>query len=284
MLSTRSPSGGLADTVRIMSTLRRRIVVGGHSLRLHESGAVGRPESRTYLLVHGIGMSHRYLTPLHDALPQDARIISVDLPGFGGLPRPAEDLDVPAMGGLIGELMAMLDITRCVLIGHSMGAQWAIEAARSEPSRLVGVVLIGPVVDDRHRSLGAQSRALAVDTLGESPAANAVVFTDYLRCGVPWYLTQARHMVAYRTEDGIAAVTAPILIIRGSDDPVAGPEWCRRLQSLASDSTLVEPEGQHNVQYSAPRDVAAAIERHAAAVSAGPSAPRQVIGGSSSTS
>lgn len=284
MLSTRSLQESTTDSVTPMSTLRRRIVVGGHSVRLHESGAAEGSGALTYLLVHGIGMSHRYLSPLHDALPDDAHIVSIDLPGFGGLPKPKDDLDVPAMGGLIGELMAVLGITRCVLIGHSMGVQWAIEAARSQPARVECVVLIGPVVDDRHRSLGAQSRALAVDTLGESPAANAVVFTDYLRCGIPWYLTQARHMVAYPTEDGILGVSAPVLIVRGSDDPVAGPEWCRRLRSLASDGSLVELKGQHNVQYSAPDDVAAAIERHSAVGVTTASIARRRDGSATSTS
>lgn len=275
MLSTRYRRFSSAVIVALMTTLRRRIVLSGHAVRLHESGAVGDPNALTYLLVHGIGMSHRYLTPLHDALPEGARIVSVDLPGFGGLPKPAHDLDVPEMGHLIGELLAVLGITRCVLVGHSMGVQWAIEAARAEPARVVGVVLIGPVVDDEHRSLAAQSRALAVDTFGESAAANAVVLTDYIRSGIRWYLTQARHMVAYETEDAILSIRVPTLIIRGGDDPVAGADWCRRLRAASLDATLVEiADQQHNVQYSAPRDVAAAIERHVAFIGAEAAVPR----------
>ena len=42
------------------------------------------PEPRPYVLVHGIGASHRYLTPLHADLARSADVYSIDLPGFGG--------------------------------------------------------------------------------------------------------------------------------------------------------------------------------------------------------
>ena len=106
-------------------------------------------------------------------------MISIDLPGFAGLPQPERDLEVEDMGRLLAELVAVLALGRVVYVGHSMGAQWVLEAARARPEPVEGVVLIGAVVDERHRTLGAQARALVVDTLGETPAANAVVLVDY---------------------------------------------------------------------------------------------------------
>lgn len=268
-----------------MPPVRRRIVLDGHALRLHESGAAADADADTYLLVHGIGMSHRYLAPLHEALAEHARVLSVDLPGFGGMPKPSEDLDVPAMGRLVAELLAVLDITRCILVGHSMGVQWVIEAALAQPARVSGIVVIGPVVDDAHRTLLAQTRALAVDTLGESPAANLAVFTDYLRCGPRWYLRQARHMVGYRTEERLSIVRVPVLVIRGGDDPVAGAAWCRRLRASALTGSFVEIDSQqHNVQYSAPREVAEAIRHHVAAGGSEAAVPYDTRGGVASTS
>ncbi|WP_199484450.1 alpha/beta fold hydrolase, partial [Microbacterium sp. C448] len=116
-----------------------------------------------------------------------------------------------------------------VLVGHSMGAQWVVELARQRPDLAASVVLIGPVADDEHRTIRAQSLALALDTLGEPPVVNAIVFAEYIRCGMPWYLTQLRHMMAYPIEDGVADLVVPVLIVRGGNDPVAGLEWCRRL-------------------------------------------------------
>lgn len=247
----------------MMRPHRRRIVIDGRSFRLIESARPASATAPTVVLVHGIGMSHRYLTRLHEVLAVSTRVVSIDLPGFGGLPKPGEDLDVPGMAKLLGGALATLADDEIVLVGHSMGAQWALEAARQRPELIRSVVAIGPVTDDRHRTLGAQARALGMDTLGESPSINAVVFSDYVRCGVPWYLQQLRHMLAYATEEKVHGLSVPLLVIRGGDDPVAGRGWCRRLRDSAPQARLVEVPGhRHVVQQSAPRTVAAAILFH----------------------
>src|SRR4051794_8431531 len=48
----------------------------------------------TFVLVHGLGMSHRYLARLHASLARAGTVHSVDLPGFGGLRRPRRALPV----------------------------------------------------------------------------------------------------------------------------------------------------------------------------------------------
>ncbi len=217
------------------------------------------------VLVHGIGMSHRYLSRLHDVLAASTRVVSVDLPGFGGLPKPPRDIDVMEMGRALADVVATLEERRVVLVGHSMGAQWVVEAAAHRPEPITAVVLIGPVADERHRTLMAQARGLAVDTFGETPAINTIVLTDYLRCGIPWYLRQLRHMLSYPTEKRLRRLTVPVLVMRGGSDPVAGRDWCRRLRDAARVSRFVEIPGQHHVaQQSAPRAVADAILFHVA--------------------
>jgi len=223
------------------------------------------------VLVHGIGMSHRYLARLHDVLGEDRAVFSIDLPGFARLPTPDFDVDVTAMSQALGEVIESLGLGPVVLVGHSMGAQWVVEAALQRPDLVAHVVAIGPVTDDEHRSLGAQAIALARDTLGETPVINAIVFTDYLRCGLPWYLTQARHMVAYPIEDRVAGLRRGLLIIRGEHDPIAGVEWCRRLRERAPSAALVTIPGRYHVaQFSSPRAVADAIDFHTATVASVP--------------
>ncbi|MGV2904063.1 alpha/beta fold hydrolase [Microbacterium sp. AGC62] len=243
-----------------MCPSRRRIVTDGMTFGLWDSPRPPGAESPTIALVHGIGMSHRYLSRLHDVLADLTRVVSVDLPGFAGLPRPSGNPDVVRMGRALAEVIAALGEDRIIVVGHSMGVQWAAEAALHRPDRVQAVVAIGPVVDQSHRSLVSQTRALAIDTLGETLPSNLIVFSDYLRCGIRWYLKQARHMIEHPTEQRYAELTRPILVIRGGDDPVAGREWCRRLRDSARTARLVEVPGRHHVvQHSAPRAVAAAI-------------------------
>ncbi|UPL12110.1 alpha/beta fold hydrolase [Microbacterium sufflavum] len=243
----------------------RLVLTSGLMFRLRETPRPAGSVVPTMVLVHGIGMSHRYLSRLHDALAEHTRVVSVDLPGFGGLPKPSVDVGVERMGSALAEVIGTLGDDRVVLVGHSMGAQWTVEAALHRPEYVRAVVAIGPVVDERWRTIPAQARALAIDTVGETPAINTIVFTDYLRCGVRWYLRQARHMIGYRLQERVAELTVPLLVIRGGADPIAGRAWCRRLRDSARVSRLVEIPGHHHVaQQSAPRAVASAILAHTA--------------------
>jgi pimeloyl-ACP methyl ester carboxylesterase len=247
-----------------MTAIGRRVEIGGLAFRVIESTRPAGATAPAVVLIHGIGVSHRYLARLHDELSMTTAVASIDLPGFGGLPKPSGDVGIGRMSAALGEIVAALGHERVVLVGHSMGAQWAIETASQRPEIASMVVAIGPVADDRHRTPASQARALAVDTLGETPAINAIVLADYLRCGIPWYLTQLRHMLAYPTEEKVAALTRPLLVVRGGSDPVAGRDWCRRLALRAPAGRLVEvPGGHHVVQQSSPRAVASAIRFHA---------------------
>ncbi len=263
--------GESGDAVRTVGHRRRRrrvsgrIAFGSLVFRVRDDAVCGEDRPAT-VLIHGIGMSHRYLSRLHDVLAADGPVLSIDLPGYGGLPKPDHDLDVPAMGRALGEVIASRGVGPVVLVGHSMGAQWAAEVAFQRPELVTDLVLIGPVADAEHRTLGAQTRALALDTLGETPVANAIVFTDYLRCGPRWYLKQVRHMLRYPLEDRVTAVPMPVLVIRGARDPIAGMRWCRELRDRARSGALVLIPGQHHVaQHSAAKAVAEAIRAHTAA-------------------
>jgi pimeloyl-ACP methyl ester carboxylesterase len=233
-------------------------VLGGDTDPISEPNASGpRP---TYVLVHGIGTSHRYFSRLHRELEAEATVYSIDLPGFGGMPKPGFSPTVHEMARLLATALDGLGVRDAVLVGHSMGAQWVVELGIVRPDLVSRVVTIGPVSDSRHRSLGGQSLALAVDILGEPPVTNAVVFLDYLRCGPIYYLAQCGPMLSYPIDERVASLTRPLLVIRGGNDPIAGDDWCRRLVSRAPLGCLVTvPRNRHVVQFTAPRAVAGAI-------------------------
>jgi len=244
----------------VLSAAPRDIPIRDLTFRVFSST---RPESSSapaYVIVHGIGVSHRYSEPLHEVLAAEADVHSIDLPGFGGLPKPKQNLTVEQMARALGEALDVIGVTNAVLIGHSMGSQWVVELALQRPDLAASVVVIGPVTDDRHRSALAQAVALGLDTLGESPMANVKIFTDYLRCGPVWYSRQLQHMLAYRLEEKVGELAVSLLVMRGGNDPIAGTQWCRRIRDSAPTASLAIVPGHHHVvQYTAPRAVASAI-------------------------
>jgi pimeloyl-ACP methyl ester carboxylesterase len=215
-------------------------------------------------------MSHRYLDLLHRELARDRRVYSVDLAGFGGMPKPDHDVSIAEMARGLADVLARLAIGPVVAIGQSMGSQWVVELGRQRPDLVSRVVVIGPVTDARHRTATAQMRALALDSVLERPTTNAILVADYIRCGIRWYLAQLRHMLRYRTEEAVQDLQMPLVVLRGGHDPIAGVDWCRELRDRARQGTFVTvPGGPHNVQRSAPRAVASAIRTLAATAPSG---------------
>lgn len=223
------------------------------------------------VLIHGIGASHRYLSRLHGLLATSADTYSIDLPGFGATPRPAHPLTVADHATYIVGAMEQLGVLEFVIVGHSMGAQFAVEAAIQQPERIPHVVLMGPVVDARRRTVPRQALALGLDCLFfESPTSNILVFTDYLRCGPSWYLETLQVMMNYPTEERIAGVKSPVLVLRGANDPVATAGWCRRLAGRATAGRFLEIQGTgHVVQHNRAVEVAGAIASFAGLAPAG---------------
>lgn len=246
----------------MQSTILRTVQVDGHTLRIHSTPGPDSAEEpcHPYVLVHGLGMTHRYLDRLKDELAAHADVHCVDLPGYGPDSRPREPLGVDDHAALIVRALTALGIHSCTLVGHSMGVQFVTSAALQAPRLAEQVVLIGPVADRARRTVVQQSVSLLVDTTRESLSANVIVLGDYLRTGIRWYVRQLRPMLTYPLERAVERLQCPVLVLRGSRDPVAPRRWCRELAARAADGSLVEIDGQpHVVQHSAARAVADAI-------------------------
>ena len=241
--------------------------VDGMSIRVYSSSGPPSASPRpAFLLLHGIGMSHRYFSRLHDRLAEVADVHAIDLPGYGANTKPGRDLSVADNADLIAATATIMGVDRFAVIGHSMGVQFAVEIALRHPLRVRSLVLIGPVVDPERRTLRQQAGRLAADTLAEAPDINAVVFTDYVRCGIPWYLNQLRDMLSYPIEDRIGLVPVPVLIMRGVHDPIATDAWCRTLAARAGGAPVVTvPGGAHVIQQRRPVAARDAIVAFAAA-------------------
>jgi pimeloyl-ACP methyl ester carboxylesterase len=78
------------------------------------------------VLVHGIGMGHRYWSDLADALARTGRVLALDLPGFGDAPEPEHPHSMPESGDYLAALLEGEDLHDVVLVG----TRWARRSSR----------------------------------------------------------------------------------------------------------------------------------------------------------
>lgn len=130
---------------------------------------VSEPESPvglypTLILIHGVASNlTRWTEFLQDtSLAPRCRIVRLDLRGHA---RSQTDLGV-GMEAWCQDLVALFDeenIASAVIVGHSLGAQVALNTAYRFPERTAGLVLIDPVVPSAlsgFKSLGPRLRWL----------------------------------------------------------------------------------------------------------------------------
>lgn len=255
---------------RRSSALRHEI--DGIELRTVATGA-GDAE-RTFVLIHGIGMSHHTFSTLAVALRAHGRVVAVDLAGFGANRSPRRRVGIADHARLVERVLAQRGVARAVVVGHSMGSQIVVELAARAPELVEGAVLIGPVVDPQRPGAVRQGLALARDCLGEPLGVDALLFVDYVRGGLAWYLRQLPEMLHYPIQRRLAAVSVPVLVVRGEDDPIATRDWCERLLAHAVDGRLLEFAGsRHVVPRTQPEELALALAAFATAPRPRPTPP-----------
>jgi 2-hydroxy-6-oxonona-2,4-dienedioate hydrolase len=232
----------------------------GHRLFTRLSNA-DAPSAMPLVLVHGWGVSSRYMVPALERLGVARRVYAPDLPGHGRSPHPPRALEVPALADVLLAWMDAMRLERAALLGNSMGCQVVADLASRHPERVDRLVLIGPTLDDRPGVSVRHLLRLLADIPFERPSLVPVVVWDYLRMG-PRLLTQEiRHMFADTELEKLSRVDAPALVVRGEHDTVAPRAWAERVVRTMPHAELREvPRWGHAVHFSAPDQLAALVE------------------------
>jgi len=118
----------------------------GHSLAYTDYGE----GPRVCVLLHGLLLSQRMHEPLARSLEEHGnRVLTLDLLGHGLADRPLEPgcYSMSAFGRQVIGLLDHLEIEEAVVLGTSLGANTALEAAAYAPERLRGMVIEMPVLD-----------------------------------------------------------------------------------------------------------------------------------------
>ncbi|MEV4281983.1 alpha/beta fold hydrolase [Actinoplanes xinjiangensis] len=248
------------------------------------TGAVGR---RTVVLAHGFGCDQNMWRFVAPELAAEHRVVLFDHVGAGGSDLSAYDSH--KYGSLQGyaddvlEILAAVDASDVVFVGHSVSAMIGVLAAVAEPDRFSGLVLIGPspryIDDEGYRGGFSQAdivellESLDSNYLGWSTAMAPVIMGNPERPQLGAELTNS----FCRTDPAIAAqfarvtflsdnradlpkVTVPSLVLQCSEDVIAPDEVGEYVHRQLPNSTFVRLAATgHCPNLSAPEETARAI-------------------------
>lgn len=231
-------------------------------IRIHSRVSLDRvpPGRPPIVLVHGLGMSSRYMVPLARCLAPDFRVHAPDLPGFGLSEKTRRFFGVGELAGMLAAWMDSVGIGRAAFVGNSLGCEILVAFALRYPSRVVGLVLQGPTPDPEILSPARQIAHFFVTGLFERPSLGWVALSDYLRCGVRRYLWTFRDMISNRIDAKLPGIAAPTLVVWGTRDYLVPRRSAERVARRVPRGRLAVLDGAaHGINYSHPRPLAACV-------------------------
>ncbi|QRN94861.1 alpha/beta hydrolase [Archangium violaceum] len=99
----------------------------------------------TMVLVHGLGGSHHNWMMVGEKLARHARVVAVDLTGFGLTPLDGRSASVHANQALLDRFIQAISPSEPVLLmGNSMGGAISVLQTARNPQRVSGLVLVNP--------------------------------------------------------------------------------------------------------------------------------------------
>lgn len=124
-------------------------------------------EGPAILLIHGIGDNSSTWETVQTKLAQRFTVIAPDLLGHGKSDKPRADYSVAAYANGMRDLLAVLDIERVTVVGHSLGGGVTMQFAYQYPQLVERVVLVGTggVTKDVHFALRLASLPMGSEAL-----------------------------------------------------------------------------------------------------------------------
>jgi pimeloyl-ACP methyl ester carboxylesterase len=104
---------------------------------VYEVRGTGNP---TLIFVHGWSCDRRYWQEQLEALSQVFQVVAIDLAGHGDSGLGRGYWTMASFGADVAAVVNELSLDQVVLIGHSMGGDVILEAARRLPARVAGLV------------------------------------------------------------------------------------------------------------------------------------------------
>ena len=217
----------------------------------HDRASTAPRPGPPLVLVHGLAVSHRYMMPVAAELAAFSPVHVLDLPGFGLSADPGRVFDVAGHAAHLAAWIDAAELAPVVVLGNSFGCQVAVELAVRFPDRVGGLVLVGPTVDPSARTASRQVLRWLRDTAREDPLQLPILARDVRDAGPPRVAATLGHALRDPIEAKLPQVGVPLLVTRGSREPIVPRAWAEAAARLLPAGELAEVPGPHNANYGA---------------------------------
>jgi pimeloyl-ACP methyl ester carboxylesterase len=158
MMSFTAFAGSSAKHERVASIDGERIA--------YEVRGAGEP---AIVLVHGWSCDRSYFRHQLESFSKRHQVVTLDLAGHGESTSGRENSTIASFGADVAAVVRKLDLKRVVLVGHSMGGDVVVAAARLLKGRVVGLIWVDDYKDLGPPSPDAQIEAFAAQFRADFP-------------------------------------------------------------------------------------------------------------------
>jgi 2-hydroxy-6-oxonona-2,4-dienedioate hydrolase len=246
---------------RKSETLESRWVnVGDYLLHYRASVNPSNKHLPPVILVHGLGVSSRYMMPTARKLAPHRTIYAPDLPGFGLSRKPPRALNLTELSDALMRWMELLEVNRAVLLANSIGCQIIVDLALRRPELVEQLVLVSPTVDRAARSVFSSFIRLLLDVPRERLSLGFIALLDYLRAGLGRTALTFGYAIQDEIEERLQGVRQPTLVVCGQHDPVVPQRWAEEVNRHLPTSHLVVIKGAaHAVNHNSPDELSQVV-------------------------
>jgi len=204
--------------------------------RVGEAGGAPRP---AIVLLHGVGLSSRYMVPLARHLRRHLDVYALDFPGFGWSGKSREPPTVQEQADDLRKWMDAVGLRHASLLGNALGSQVAIDFAYRFPERVDKLVLTGASPDPRSRNVARLYSWQLMNMPFEPPPMQLIYMLDTMQTGIVRMLKTMDRTCDDPIETKLPSIRAETLVIRGKYDQVVPQSWAEYITHLLPRGKLV---------------------------------------------
>lgn len=208
--------------------------------QLHYRTVQGDPDLPLLIMLHQSPLSSRNYASLLPLLARHCRPVALDTPGYGSSSAVPEHWEVADYAQVVWDVADAMRANRVFVFGRATGAVFAMEAAQSQPQRVLGLALHGmPVYTDAERA--DRMRGFAPPFPATADGSHLLAIWRRIKSEYPWidpelathlahdflsagpdfarsYRAIWRYDLPQRVRSG---ADLPTLLVGGSDDRIA---------------------------------------------------------------